>query len=77
MSSPIKKHDPSRRGRTGSLGARCVRWLGPLTVGLLLQAGVLGCDPASTLSTLQDDFVKGLGTGISNLAQYLVLSLFI
>lgn len=75
MSSPIVKHGSCGRGRRVS--ARWVRWLGPLTIGLLFQTTTAGCDPSATLATLQQDVIAGIGTGVSNLAQFLVLNLFI
>jgi hypothetical protein len=75
MPSPITGRDASCRRRRVS--ARCIRWAGPLVVGLLLQTSTTGCDPSATLTTLQQDIVKGIGTGISNLAQFLILNLFV
>jgi hypothetical protein len=60
--------------------SRCVRWLGPLVAGgMLLQTDTGGCSQSldSILNTLAQSAVQGLGTGVSNLAQVLVLNLFI
>ena len=66
-------------GRRPFLG-RCVRLLGLLaTGGMVLQTTAGGCSESlnSILNTLGEDVVMGVGTGLSNLAQALVLNLFI
>jgi hypothetical protein len=75
MSLLFVKRGHSCRRRLAS--ARCVWRLGPLSIGLLLQTTATGCDPSATLATLQQDLIAGIGTGISNLAQALILELFI
>ena len=66
-------------GRWSFLG-RCVRLLGFLATGCMLtQVTAGGCSESlnSILNTLGEDAVNGVGTVIGNLAQALVLNLFI
>ncbi len=74
----------SRSGRDVSLRRRrgwgtCLRWLGCLAAGIAFQSTSGGCEEtlSSIASTLGQDIVNGIGTGVSNLSQAFTLNLFI
>lgn len=73
MLSPIRQYTTVHQVRPASV--RPARWLAFLAVGMLLQAAPAGC-AGQFLTTLGQDLSKGLGEGITNLAQALVLNLF-
>ncbi len=59
---------------------RCVRLLASIGAGgVLLQAASGGCsqDLSNFVNTMGQDIVKGIGTGVTNLAEALVLNLFL
>jgi hypothetical protein len=77
----MKMKGSSRAGRLRSIPSRgIVRQLGILAAGgTLLQATAGGCSQTleSILTTLGQDAVSGIGSGISDLTQVLVIHLFL
>jgi len=76
----MRSEASSEPDRRWPLLGRCVRLLGFLTAGCMLTqvtAGGCGENLNGLLNTLGDDVVQGVGTGLSNLAQAGILTLFI
>jgi hypothetical protein len=57
--------------------SQCVRRLGPLLGGLVLQTTPTGCDPplSALPNTFWQDIVAGIGSALSSLAEALILTL--
>jgi hypothetical protein len=58
-----------------SMWARWTRRLWPLIGGIALQAAATSCD--QQFNALSTDIVNGIGAGIGNLLQALILTVFV
>jgi hypothetical protein len=76
MSSQVAEQAARRPIRHRLAG--CTRWLRLLAVGGVLLQASGGCsqDLTNFVNTMREDIVKGIGTGLTSLAEALVLNMF-